>query len=90
VILSIRTKTQQENASGSPKPHESPTKKRKLSIAHEDPPTIVDIVVTESQTHAVVVTGEDKCIRVFEISENGQLQSLSQRSARYIPQGYPF
>jgi hypothetical protein len=49
------------------------------SVAHEDPPNIIEIVVTESQSHAVIVTGEDKCIRVFEISASGQLQQLSQR-----------
>jgi hypothetical protein len=58
---------------------EHASKKRRLSNVHEDPPNIIDIVVTKNQRHAVVVTAEDKSIRVFEIAADGLLNHLSQR-----------
>jgi hypothetical protein len=76
-----RAKRMQEEPVDPAKEEESPSKKRKVSVSHEDPPNIIKLVVTESQTHVIVVTGEDKCIRVFEISESGDLQQLSQRLA---------
>lgn len=57
-----------------------PSKKRRMSNAkHEDLPNIIHMVVTASQNHVVVVTAEDKCLRVFEISPEGKLEQLSQR-----------
>ncbi|KAF2435816.1 hypothetical protein EJ08DRAFT_579631 [Tothia fuscella] len=56
-------------------------KKRKIStIEHEDPPNIIAIAITSDQHHAVVVTAEDKAIRVFSVSADGQIQQLSKRS----------
>ncbi|KAE9967487.1 hypothetical protein BLS_006342 [Venturia inaequalis] len=58
-----------------------PSKKRRLSNEkHEDLPNIIHMVVTASQNHLVVVTAEDKCLRVFEISPEGKLEQLSQRN----------
>ena len=65
-----------------------PSKKRRMSSTkHEDLPNIIHVVVTASQQHAVVVTAEDKCLRVFEISPEGKLEQLSQRleSSVYVP-----
>ena len=44
-----------------------------------DLPNIIDVSVTPDQTHVVVVTGEDKCIRVFSISSEGLLLQINQR-----------
>jgi hypothetical protein len=55
------------------------------SIEHEDLPNIIHMVVTASQNYAVIVTAEDKCLRVFEISPEGKLEQLSQRYDISIP-----
>ncbi|KIW00972.1 uncharacterized protein PV09_07494 [Verruconis gallopava] len=59
-----------------------PTKKRRLSVTNDREilPNIIKLAVTHSQQHVVVVTGEDKCIRVFYISPQGQLSQLSMRA----------
>ena len=40
---------------------------------------IVKVAVTRNGRHAVTVTGEDKCIRVFSLGQEGELQLLSAR-----------
>ncbi|KAL1311661.1 hypothetical protein AAFC00_001768 [Neodothiora populina] len=56
-----------------------PGKKRKVEKASDASPTIIKLVVSPDQHYAVAVTGEDKCIRVFAVAENGTLEELSQR-----------
>jgi tRNA (guanine-N(7)-)-methyltransferase subunit TRM82 len=38
------------------------------------------LAITHAQLHVVAVTAEDKCIRVFSIGSDGQLEQLSDRS----------
>ncbi|KAF1353672.1 hypothetical protein BDV97DRAFT_119980 [Delphinella strobiligena] len=57
-----------------------PGKKRKLEKPGAALPTVIKLVLSPDQTHAVAVTGDDKCIRVFEITKSGTLIELSQRS----------
>jgi tRNA (guanine-N(7)-)-methyltransferase subunit TRM82 len=56
-----------------------PSKKRKVHVQDETA-NITKIVITPSQTHAVVVTAEDKSVRVFSLSQEGKLEHLSCRS----------
>lgn len=57
-----------------------PSKKRRVSnVNYADLPNIIHMVVTASQNHVVIVTAEDKCLRVFEISPEGKLEQLSHR-----------
>lgn len=37
------------------------------------------VVVSRDSKYVAIVTGEDKCIRVFSLSEEGKLQQLSSR-----------
>jgi hypothetical protein len=57
---------------------EPPSKKRKVAT-DSSLPNIINISVTPDQLYAVVVTGEDKCIRVFSISSSGSLEQKSER-----------
>lgn len=41
--------------------------------------TIPLLVTTSDGSHAIAVTAEDKCVRVFELGANGTLTQLSQR-----------
>ena len=59
---------------------EPPNKKRKIDEI-EQLPTIISITPTSDQTRVVVVTGEDKCVHVFTVLENGTLEQLSRRYA---------
>lgn len=40
---------------------------------------MIKLTLTPDQSHLVAVTGEDKCIRVFMVAEDGALAQLSQR-----------
>ncbi len=42
-------------------------------------PAVIAIASTRDGDHVIVVTGEDKSIRVFEQYERGQLRCISQR-----------
>ena len=42
-------------------------------------PPVIKLAGTSNGHHVVAVTGEDKCIRVFELSEDGFLIQLSER-----------
>ena len=42
-------------------------------------PPVIKLAGTSNGHHVVVVTGEDKCIRVFELTEDGCLIQLSER-----------
>jgi tRNA (guanine-N(7)-)-methyltransferase subunit TRM82 len=45
--------------------------------------TIPILAVSSDGNHIVAVTGEDKCLRVFEIEEGGNLKQLSERYVHY-------
>ncbi len=53
-------------------------KKRRRGNA-EDRPSVSRIYAHASRRYAVIITGEDKFIRVFSISSDGILKQLSQR-----------
>lgn len=53
--------------------------KRQVSESPEELPNITKIKTTSDGQHVVIVTAEDKVVRVFEISSDGQLNLLSQR-----------
>ena len=42
-------------------------------------PAVIKIIGTSDGKNIVAVTGGDKCIRVFQLLENGSLEQLSQR-----------
>ena len=56
-----------------------PASRRKISDIPDEPPKIINIRVTSDGKHAVTITAEDKSVRVFGISPEGQLHHLSQR-----------
>lgn len=59
---------------------EPPLKKRKTDQEGLSPsPNIAILRVTSNDEHAVVVTGEDKCVHVLSISADGRLDHLSRR-----------
>jgi hypothetical protein len=74
---------------------EPSAKKRKVSPAPEQTAkrgqpetstawsTIPILAVSSDGNFVVAVTGEDKCLRVFEIEESGSLKQLSERYVRY-------
>ncbi|KAF2836472.1 hypothetical protein M501DRAFT_959805 [Patellaria atrata CBS 101060] len=57
---------------------EPPGKKRKLSPPPGSP-NILKLTLSHNRKHLVAVSSEDKCIRVFSVSEQGSLDQLSQR-----------
>ena len=58
---------------------EPPGKRRKISAQPTAPANIIILRVTSDKKHIIAVTGEDKCVRVFEIDENEQIAELSSR-----------
>ncbi|KAF2278208.1 guanine-N(7)--methyltransferase subunit TRM82 [Westerdykella ornata] len=56
-----------------------PGKKIKLSDPSENTSNFSCLALTHDQKHIIAVTAEDKCIRVFRIDTEFQLQQLSQR-----------
>ncbi|EPE29584.1 WD40 repeat-like protein [Glarea lozoyensis ATCC 20868] len=48
-------------------------------------PAIIALAVTVNNKHVVAVTGEDKCIRVFEIVDEADVSKLHQVSERIMP-----
>ncbi|KAL9634608.1 MAG: hypothetical protein Q9164_003992 [Protoblastenia rupestris] len=42
-------------------------------------PPIVKLAATQNGQHVIAVTGEDKCIRVFELARNGVMKEFSER-----------
>jgi tRNA (guanine-N(7)-)-methyltransferase subunit TRM82 len=73
---------------------EPPEKKRKLSLSEQASrgierrksgkscaawSSIPILVASPTQRYVVAVTGEDKCLRVFSLSENGGLTQISER-----------
>jgi tRNA (guanine-N(7)-)-methyltransferase subunit TRM82 len=58
--------------------HERPSKKQKVQPAAGSLPNIIKLTITPDNRHAVVVT-DDKYLRVFEITHDGDITELSQR-----------
>ena len=52
-----------------------------IQASHAD---VSKMICTSNGSHVIVVTGEDKAIRVFELSEDGSLIQISERHALYI------
>lgn len=48
---------------------------------HSNP--VIKLASTSKGRHVVAVTAEDKCIRVFELTENGVMHQVSERFALY-------
>ncbi|KAL9093930.1 MAG: hypothetical protein Q9165_003853 [Trypethelium subeluteriae] len=55
-----------------------PTKKRKIAT-EEKRPNVIKLLSTQDEKCIVAVTAEDKCIRVFNLEEDGKLEQLSER-----------
>ena len=47
-----------------------------------DAPAVILLAITKAESHVIAVTGEDKCIRVFENVIEGGVHRLKQISAR--------
>ncbi|KAK7542895.1 uncharacterized protein J3D65DRAFT_615316 [Phyllosticta citribraziliensis] len=60
-------------------PEGPPGKKRKVS-QDSSRPNIIKLTTSHDGAHVVAITGEDKCVRVFAIAANGELQHVSERS----------
>ncbi|KAF1839900.1 tRNA methyltransferas-like protein [Cucurbitaria berberidis CBS 394.84] len=58
---------------------EPPGKRVKLEQPKEQKPNFTNLVLSNSGQHLVGVTGEDKCIRVFQVDSQSHLQQLSER-----------
>ncbi|KAF2132942.1 hypothetical protein P153DRAFT_373589 [Dothidotthia symphoricarpi CBS 119687] len=60
---------------------EPPGKRIKLSVSKdtEKKPNFLSLVLSNDGQYLVGVTGEDKCIRVFQIDSQNRLQQLSER-----------
>ncbi|KAF2675089.1 hypothetical protein BT63DRAFT_450069 [Microthyrium microscopicum] len=69
--VSEKLKTEESN--------EPPAKKRKTAQPEQEAPNVTAIEITPDGSHAVIVTGEDKTIRVFHVSSEGVLTEKSQR-----------
>ncbi|KAF2201772.1 tRNA methyltransferas-like protein [Delitschia confertaspora ATCC 74209] len=67
-----------ENGQGD-EPNGPPGKRLKLSPPEEKAPNFSTMVMSNDSQYLVAITGEDKCIRVFQIDSDCQLQQLSQR-----------
>lgn len=61
-----------------------PGKKRKIENGPTKLPNVIKLVLSPDHKHAVAVTGDDKCIRVFEIASEGKLIELSQRKGLLV------
>lgn len=65
-----------EQASEEPSSKDQGTIESKPSQAWSNIPLLVH---SPTGSHIVAVTGEDKCIRVFEVGRDGSLQQMSER-----------
>jgi tRNA (guanine-N(7)-)-methyltransferase subunit TRM82 len=55
------------------------TKQPVVSVGKQEGPVVIALASTRRGDHVIVVTGEDKSIRVFEHDGKGQLRQISQR-----------
>ncbi len=58
---------------------EPPGKRIKLENPQEQHANFSNLTLSHDGCYLVAITGEDKCIRVFEIDSQGQLRQLSKR-----------
>ncbi|USP77250.1 tRNA (guanine-N(7)-)-methyltransferase non-catalytic subunit TRM82 [Curvularia clavata] len=58
---------------------ERPGKRIKLEQPKEQKSNFSDLILSHNGQYLIGVTGEDKCIRVFQINPQGQLEQLSER-----------
>jgi hypothetical protein len=56
-----------------------PGKRIKLSPPKEQKSNFSCLVLSNDAQYLVAVTGEDKCVRVFQIDSQSRLQQLSER-----------
>jgi tRNA (guanine-N(7)-)-methyltransferase subunit TRM82 len=56
-----------------------PGKRVKLSPSKEQKPNFSTLILSRNGQYLVAVTGEDKCVRVFETDSHGRLHQLSER-----------
>jgi tRNA (guanine-N(7)-)-methyltransferase subunit TRM82 len=59
-------------------------RRKKKEVVQSPLPNVSHILSTADRRHVVVVTAEDKCIRVFELLAPGFLKLLSERQGRYV------
>ncbi|EUC48771.1 hypothetical protein COCMIDRAFT_33844 [Bipolaris oryzae ATCC 44560] len=69
-----QTEEQQDSES-----EERPGKRIKLEQPKEQKSNFSDLILSHNGKYLIGVTGEDKCIRVFETDAQGRLQQLSDR-----------
>jgi tRNA (guanine-N(7)-)-methyltransferase subunit TRM82 len=70
----LRCQNEQED-----EPQEPPGKRIKLSPPKEQKSNFANLVLSSDGQYLVGVTGEDKCIRVFQIDAQSRLHQLSER-----------
>ncbi|KAL5121206.1 tRNA (guanine-N(7)-)-methyltransferase non-catalytic subunit trm82 [Pleosporales sp. CAS-2024a] len=58
---------------------EPPGKRIKLSTPQEQKPNFSSLILSNNGQHLIGVTGEDKCIRVFQMDAQCRLEQLSER-----------
>ena len=59
---------------------EPPGKRIKLSSPNEQKSNFSCLVLSSDGQYLIAVTGEDKCVRVFQIDSQSRLHGLSKRS----------
>ena len=52
---------------------------RNAAVGKQEAPAVIALTSTTGGDHVIVVTGEDKSIRVFEHDGRGHLRHISQR-----------
>jgi tRNA (guanine-N(7)-)-methyltransferase subunit TRM82 len=68
-----------QSVSGKPEKEDPAGKEPEASETSQEPPNIIKVKATSSGRYVVVVTAEDKAVRVFELSADGQLCHLGLR-----------
>jgi tRNA (guanine-N(7)-)-methyltransferase subunit TRM82 len=59
-------------------------RRRKKKIVQSILPNVSQIISTTDGRHAIAVTADDKCIRVFDIGPLGRLRPLSERKETHV------
>ena len=58
---------------------ERPGKRIKLEQPKEQKANFSNLIISDDGKYLVGITGEDKCVRVFQIDSRNSLQQLSER-----------
>lgn len=53
--------------------------RRMAKVLDSKLPNVSHLIATRDKRHVIVVTAEDKCIRVFELRKGGRLKVMSER-----------